>query len=126
MHYYMQGKNMEIVFMDGNLVPLKKNDKNRASHVTVLVSGAGEELGQLRGGPVKSIITKTPVQVICFIFLYPLIGTVYKTYLYGYEFWVFNLYLIVSPRLHVVISHISIVLAIHTHTNTWLRSTLTH
>ncbi|RDY06544.1 AT-hook motif nuclear-localized protein 5, partial [Mucuna pruriens] len=56
----LQG-NFEISSIEGNIVLTKNHDKNRISCVTVLVAGND---GQIRGGPVRSLIAKSAVQVI--------------------------------------------------------------
>ncbi|KAK7307416.1 hypothetical protein VNO77_40462 [Canavalia gladiata] len=54
--------NFEISSLEGNIVlPKKHNKKNKNSQVTVLVAGNDS---RIRGGPVRSLIAKSPVQVI--------------------------------------------------------------
>ncbi|CAJ1930712.1 unnamed protein product [Sphenostylis stenocarpa] len=51
----------EISSMEGNIVWPKHHEKNKKSEVTVLVIGID---GRIRGGPVRSLIAKSPTKVI--------------------------------------------------------------
>ncbi|KAH1266755.1 hypothetical protein AAZV13_01G119900 [Glycine max] len=55
----LQG-NFEISAIEGNIVWPGNDDNNKKSQVTVLVSGTD---GQIRGGPVRSLIAKSSIKV---------------------------------------------------------------
>ncbi|KAJ1403827.1 PPC domain [Sesbania bispinosa] len=52
--------NFHITSFEGNIVFPKRNEKNKASRVTVLLADDG---GRIRGGPVRTLIAKSSVQV---------------------------------------------------------------
>ncbi|XP_027362503.1 uncharacterized protein LOC113870102 [Abrus precatorius] len=56
----LQG-HFEIASIEGNIVLPEKLNKNKKSLVTVLVAGND---GRIRGGPVRSLIAKSSVQVV--------------------------------------------------------------
>jgi len=60
----MQG-NFEISSIEGNIVWPKHHEKNKKSEVSVLVVGND---GLIRGGPVRTLIAKSPVKVCLLLF----------------------------------------------------------
>jgi len=76
----MQG-NFEISAIEGNIVWPGNDDNNKKSQVTVLVSGTD---GQIRGGPVRSLIAKSSIKVLVHSHNPPYIYSFYKTYVFNY------------------------------------------